>query len=354
MTTNDSLNGLCEKEKLAFNLLSNLCAEKNLLDRPNGLADDDAPYAINDSTTLLRFLRARRLDPDAALQQFLEAAHFRKEKQTLDVYNCIRIEDFEAARNVYPHWIGRRTKHGLPICLTHIGNITKTTIQGWKDARYLNPNQPTDPSSSKDGDPTSLRNIELLQIGALIFDNITRFAIPVCAALPDRRDADTPLTSAVILADASTLTISQGFDLRVFARDLSSLLSTCYPEIIDKIIICNCPVYLGIIWKALKGWIDPVTAAKFVFLTPGEVYPALSEMIHDEDLPAQFGGKLEFQHGMLPDLDGGIRRALRCDRLVPGPIKCGFDEQGRMKLVAVGSVDGQLRNEHVATLEMEL
>ncbi|GES58100.1 CRAL/TRIO-domain-containing protein [Aspergillus terreus] len=339
------------KEKAALATFFQLCAEKNLLGRPDGLQDDDANFAINDETTLLRFLRARRHDPAAALQQYVEATHFRKDKQTLAIYDRIRVADFEAARGVYPHWIGRRTKHGLPVCLAHVGNITKSSIQGWKEVRYLDPTPSDDPSSSSDAENPPLRSIDILQLAALMFDHLTRVAIPLCAAVDDRREKDTPLTGSVILADASTLTMMQGFDLRGFARDVSGLLSMCYPEIIDKIIICHCPAYMGAIWKIVKGWIDPVTATKLVFLTSGEVYPVLSEIIHDEDLPVQFGGKLEFQHGMLPDLDESLRRALRCDGLVPGPLKCVHDEQGRVKIVAVGCVDGQVRNEHVATLE---
>ncbi|KAL5364211.1 CRAL-TRIO domain-containing protein [Aspergillus floccosus] len=350
MATDDNRNEL-HQEKAALATFSQLCTENNLLNRPEGLNDNDANFAINDETTLLRFLRARRLDPAAALQQYLEATHFRKDKQTLTIYDRIRVQDFEEARSVYPHWIGRRTKNGLPVCLAHIGNITKSTTQGWKDVRYLDPTPSVDPSSSADAETPSLRGIDILQMAALMFDYLTRVAIPLCAAVDDRRDKHTPLTGSVILADASTLTLMQGFDLRGFARDVSGLLATCYPEIIDKIILCHCPAYMGAIWKIVKGWIDPVTATKLVFLTSGEVYPVLSEIIDDEDLPVQFGGKLDFQHGMLPNLDESLRRALKCDGLVPGPMKCVHDERGRVKVVAVGCVDGRVRNELVATLE---
>ena len=41
------------KEKAALATFFQLCAEKNLLGRPDGLQDDDANFAINDETTLL-------------------------------------------------------------------------------------------------------------------------------------------------------------------------------------------------------------------------------------------------------------------------------------------------------------
>lgn len=114
--------------------------------------------------------------------------------------------------------------------------------------------------------------------------------------------------------------------------------------------VCNCPSYFGTIWKILKGWVDPITAAKLVFLTPGEVYPALKEYIYDEDLPVSVGGKMEFEHGGPVMLGDAFKKALGRDQLATGPHKWVYDEKWGKSAVAVGSVDGKLRYEVVATL----
>lgn len=91
-----------------------------------------------------------------------------------------------------------------------------------------------------------LCGIDMLQLGAMIFDNVTRFVLPLCSAISDRRlrpsngdaaAASSVISSAVIIVDASSLTLMQGFDLRGFARDISGLLTTCYPETVDRIFV---------------------------------------------------------------------------------------------------------------------
>lgn len=52
MATKPDCNGL-PKEKAALATFSELCTENNLLNRPDGLQDGDANFAINDETTLL-------------------------------------------------------------------------------------------------------------------------------------------------------------------------------------------------------------------------------------------------------------------------------------------------------------
>ncbi|THC92559.1 hypothetical protein EYZ11_007970 [Aspergillus tanneri] len=325
---------LDQGQRLALETFTQLCKDQSLLDHPDGLAEQDARDAINDETTLVRFLRARKFDPDGAFEQFREACRFRKENHIHEVYDGIRLEDFETARRVYPHWTGRRDKRGLPICIANFINITGDTVTGWKGTRYLQ------------GTSSELRQVDILQLGSVIFDSITRFAFPLCSAV-----AGKPITRAVILVDASTLSLKQGFDLRLFARDISGLLTTCFPETIERIFLCNCPSYFAAIWKILKGWVDPVTAEKLVFLTPVEVLPTLKEYIDPENLPVSLGGKLDFEHGMQYDLDAAVRKVLGRDQLVPGPMKWVYDNRGRMSAVAVGSVDGQKRQATVATLE---
>ncbi|KAF9885395.1 hypothetical protein FE257_012917 [Aspergillus nanangensis] len=280
----------------ALETLLQLCAEKNLLDRPSDLHPDDIPYAINDKTTLLRFLHARRLDPSAALAQFVDASTFRQENQTLTIYDRIQ----------YPHWTGRRTKDGLPICFADIANITKSTIVGWKHTRYL-----------LGGDPSAEGSAEEEELGG---------------------------------SPSSSPSLSEGNPGGVGGEEDQE--GAVEPNLLGE--VCNCPAYFPLIWKVVKGWVDPHTAEKLVFLKPSEVYPVLKESIHDEDLPVQLGGKMVFEHGMLPTLDEGIRNVLEGDPLkeqikVQGPMKWVQDEKG-VKLVAVGSVGGRLRREHVARL----
>ncbi|PLB44299.1 CRAL/TRIO domain-containing protein [Aspergillus steynii IBT 23096] len=340
---------LDEEQKTALDTFVRLCEDNELLGRLDGMGERDVLDAINDETALIRFLRARKFDPEPAINQFFEAILFRKEKGIFEVYDGIRVEDFETANAVYPQWTGRLDKRGLPIFFVATSNI-KPSMLGFSGFNYGYV-----PSSDSDSDPPSTepnqqhQRIDVLQLGSVMFDSYTRFVFPLCSVAAQKQ-----VTSAVILVDAATLTLKQGFDLRNFAKEATWLLSTCYPETVDKIFVCNCPSYFGAIWKILKGWVDPITAAKLVFLAPAEVYPTLKEYIDDDDLPIKVGGKLDFEHGGPVDLSDAFKKALGRDQLVAGPHKWVYDEKGRRSVVAVGSVDGKLRYEVVATLNESL
>jgi hypothetical protein len=105
----------------------------------------------------------------------------------------------------------------------------------------------------------------------------------------------------------------------------------------------------------LKKWIDPNTAAKLVILTPKEVLPALESSIDLTNIPTIYGGKFEFQHGMLPKVDTGIREALKwtdsqMECLPSGPIKWIRDQQGKETAVAIGQSDGEVRHQTLGSL----
>ncbi|KAK1138404.1 hypothetical protein N8T08_002636 [Aspergillus melleus] len=337
---------LDQDQKLALETFFRLCKEDDLLGRPDGMGDRDALDAINDETALIRFLRARKFDPEIAINQFFEANLFRKENRVFEVYDGIRVQDYETAGGAYPQWIGRLDKRGLPIFFVNTANV-RTTLLGYGNCNYGYVPRPSD--SDSDSPPAEAapqqERVDVLQLGSVMFDSYSRFVFPLCSMVTRRR-----VTSSVIVVDATTLSLKQGFDIRNFVKEASWLLTTCYPETVDKIFVCNCPSYFGAIWKLLKSWVDPITAAKLVFLSPAEVYPALKEHIHDDDLPTQVGGKLEFEHGRPADLGDAFKKTLGREQLAAGPHKWVYDEKGGMSAVAVGSVDGKLRYEVVATL----
>ena len=118
--------------------------------------------------------------------------------------------------------------------------------------------------------------------------------------------------------------------------------------------VCNAPSYYSTVWKYLKGWVDPYTAEKIVVLLESEVLPTLREYMDDANIPTKFGGKFQFTHGMLPDLDGNIQQLLKSDSsrfLPPGPLKWVQDSDGRRTALAVGSKAGSERSDKIATVD---
>ncbi|KAF7164835.1 hypothetical protein CNMCM5623_009262 [Aspergillus felis] len=322
---------------------SRLCAERGLLKGRDDVKEGDRLDGVADETTLLRFLQAKRMDLSSALSQFEEATQFRREKDALRVYDWISVDDFEDTRRLYPHWTGRRGKQGLPILMIDTAHLDQTTIAHWRQTRELSGH-----SSSPD----------MAQRALAHFDYLTRFVFPLCSALGDRPQPLEPVTKAIYLVEASTICLRQAWNLRDFARDISWMLATCYPETIDQIFVCNPPSYFAKIWSLLKNFLDPVTAEKIVVLTSTDAYGTLNKYIHHDDIPAEFGGAFQFTTGMLPNLCPVARQALRWappfnETLPPGPIKWTQDAGGQLKAVATGTADGVERELHVATLDVE-
>lgn len=95
---------------------------------------------------------------------------------------------------------------------------------------------------------------DMEQRAAIHFDSLTRFVLPLCTAMGDRPDPTIPVTKSIYIVDASAISLKQAWDLQDFARDISWILSTCYPETIDRIIVSNIYTMNGIDVDYLLGW----------------------------------------------------------------------------------------------------
>ncbi|KAL2851124.1 CRAL/TRIO domain protein [Aspergillus pseudoustus] len=327
-------------EAAATARFSKLCAEKGLLKR-QGWKDGDIHDGFTDQHTLLRFLQANNMDPSQALEQLQQAIDFHTKNGALALYDLIDVEDYEDTRRLYPTWTGRRDTHGRPLLMIDSGALSKEQITHWRATREI-------PSARQDG-INSRYTSNMAQRALVWFDGLTRFVLPFCAAVLH-------LLKAVYIVDVASISLKQAWDVRDFAKELSWLLATCYPETIDRILVCNAPSYFATIWKILKGFIDPKTAEKLVMVTSGETYSMLSETIDHESIPRNFGGGFAYETGMLPDLDDELRQAMTWTsprgQLPDGPIKWTKDATGAIKAIATGTVEGVERADEVGVLQL--
>ncbi|KAH7257893.1 CRAL-TRIO domain-containing protein [Fusarium tricinctum] len=312
----------------AFKTLLKNCQDRGLTQRQQEQPPGDVCDGINDDATLMRFLQGRNFDPEGALVQFEEAMAIRKENQAIEAYDTISVADFEQARKIYPHWSGCRDKLGLPICMFDIALLDSETI-----AKYN--------SSHSAANRT--------QHAVVFHDYLTRFFIPLCVAIPDCKVQSPSVTSAVYLANASSMGIKQAWSLRGYAQAISHLLAVCFPEVVDCCYVLNAPVYFERIWGLLSKFVDPRTASKLVIVPSGSTLSTLTVRMGIESIPTEYGGKFEYQPGMPPRLDQDILEhfewALPGGRLPEGPIKwVESQDEGRV-LLTTGSVDGKGRNE---------
>jgi hypothetical protein len=104
----------------------------------------------------------------------------------------------------------------------------------------------------------------------------------------------------------------------------------------------------------LKNWIDPRTAEKLIIVPRGDIKATLTSTIDEENVPTQFGGSGDFEHGMTPRLDLGLCQMLQLESkdpyaLPPGPLKWTVTQYGDLNLTAVGTVQQQSRKETIGS-----
>ncbi|KAJ9251566.1 hypothetical protein DTO195F2_7784 [Paecilomyces variotii] len=314
------------------------CAERGLLEHADDLKDGDLPDGITDDSTLLRFLEGNQMDASRALMQFEEATQFHKKNEAVKLYDLINVTDFEDTRKLYPHWTGRRDNRGLPIMMIEMSSLNQDSVTHWRQTKDM-PNCSTDTASK------TILSPNMAQRACVNHDYLTRFIFPLCSAMRDRPNPSERIRKSIYIVDASSLCLKQAWDLREFAQDISWILSTCYPETIERIFVCSAPLYFSKIWGVLKRFVNPATAEKIVVLRTAEVYPTLSKYTDHKHIPVQFGGEFVFTNGMLPDLDDKIRQESQWvgpfnGDLPPGPIKWVRESPGHMKAAATGTADG--------------
>lgn len=96
----DIMEKLCGDDTAALATFSQMCAEQGLLQQRPGLKEGDVSDGINDKTTLLRFLQARKMNHTDALEQFQKATKFHADKKALPLYDLISVDDYEHTRKL--------------------------------------------------------------------------------------------------------------------------------------------------------------------------------------------------------------------------------------------------------------
>lgn len=238
---------------------------------------------------------------------------------------------------------------------------------------------------------------KLIRLFAL-YENLTRFAQPLCTQLTDREHARTPITLSTNIVDVGGVSLKQFWNLKGHMQAASQLATAHYPETLDRIFVsappfppsAPCPVlsprfplaillpsfghalttndrltqiigapaFFSTVWTWVKRWFDPVTVSKIFILSHAEVLPVLSSFIDPANIPKQYGGTLDFNWGQAPNLDPVIRDAADWEgdakenpAFPKGPAYWRpIDGGKRVECVAVGSVDKVERCVRVCTL----
>lgn len=112
-----------------------------------------------------------------------------------------------------------------------LDHLDKDAVARWESTRKNSPWIYS--QSEKVETPTP----DMLQLASVYHDNLIRFILPLCSMMTDRPNPSIPVTNSIYVVDASNLGLKQSWGLRSFAQEISWLLSTCYPETIERVFV---------------------------------------------------------------------------------------------------------------------
>ncbi|KAI0325045.1 CRAL/TRIO domain-containing protein [Cubamyces sp. BRFM 1775] len=277
--TSGHLSHLTPDQQSAFAAFKDIIAKAQLY-------SPQRPHPVHDEPSLLRFLRARRFDPQKAYKQFADAEAWRKKHNVDALYATFPVDEFERARRFYPRWTGRRDKNGLPVYVYRIASLSGP-LQ--KELNSVPPER------------------RYQRIVAL-YETMTRFVLRLCTHLP-HRTAPTPISSVTTIIDLDRCTLPTLWSLRSHLQEASALATANYPETLSTIAVVNSPSFFPTVWNWIKPWFDEGTRRKVHVLgkDPG---PTLRTLIDPKDLPKPYGGDLDWTYEDEPALDDAAKSAI--------------------------------------------
>lgn len=194
---------------------------------------------------------------------------------------------------------------------------------------------------------------KLLRLFAL-YENLTRFVMPLSTVLTDRDFPATPITQSNNIVDISNVGLKQFWNLRTHMQNASQLATANYPETLDRIFIIGAPSFFPTVWGWIKRWFDPITTSKIFILSQAEMKSTLESFIEPANIPQKYGGELDFQWGDLPKYDAAALNEViewkNGHKDFPEGPMFWHDKGSYIELEACGSVDGKPRSEIVCTV----
>ncbi|KAJ9666542.1 hypothetical protein H2201_003465 [Coniosporium apollinis] len=265
-----------------------------------------------------------------------------------DIFALENVGEYEETRKLYPQWTGRRDKRGIPVYVYEVAHLNPKTLTAHEQASPIR--------GSKDSRKAPPRMLRLFAL----YENLVRFVLPLCSAIPDRPQPETPISLSNNIVDISGVSLKQFWNLKGHMQDASQLATAHYPETLDRIFIIGAPSFFPTVWSWIKRWFDPTTVSKIFILTPSNMKATLEQYIDPANIPKKYGGKLDFKFGMLPVIEPAISQRFSWEdpamqnglpTFPSGPIRLERNnDDNDMVALAVGSQKGKPRRQVVASI----
>ncbi|KAI1981590.1 cytosolic factor, phosphatidylinositol/phosphatidylcholine transfer protein [Ophidiomyces ophidiicola] len=220
-----------------------------------------------DTLTLLRFLRARKFNVEAAKNMFVACEQWRKGFGTDSLVRDFNYTEKEQMFAYYPQYYHKTDKDGRPVYIEQLGKIDLTAMYKITTSDRM------------------LKNL------VCEYEKLADPRLPACA-----RKSGHLLETCCSIMDLKGVGISNATSVFGYIKQASAISQNYYPERLGKLYLINAPWGFSTVFSVVKGFLDPVTVNKIHVLGSGYEQELLAQ-VPAENLPKQFGGKCECAGG---------------------------------------------------------
>ena len=228
-----------------------------------GMVKHDHPDAL-----LLRFLRARKWDLNAALVMAISALHWRLVESKVD--SDIMVNGEEGMLK-WSQGSGQQAKEGGDF-MSQI-RMGKSFLHG----------------RDKEGRPICYVRVRLHKPGQECEESIERFTVYTIETA--RMFLRPPVDTATIVFDMTDFGMANMDYAPV--KFMIKCFEANYPESLGVVLVHNAPWIFNAVWKVIKGWLDPVVASKIHFTNNLKDVEAF---IDRGSIIKELGGPLDWQY----------------------------------------------------------
>lgn len=185
-----------------------------------------------------------------------------------------------------------------------------------------------------------------------LYESLQQCVVPLCNKLRDRPHPETPIAASCNIIDITGVTLMQFLSLRGHLADASTLATARYPETLDSVLVVGAPPYMDTVFSFISQFFDERMRSKIKIMgsaaDPKSALEAMKEIIDVENIPAAYGGMLDWKFGEAPNLDPAFMehfdmKGIKGPRDWPiGPVRLERDE-----IVAVGTSDAGVQRRNV-------
>lgn len=228
------------------------------------LQDPESNPPSYQETQLLRFLRARSFNVEAARTMYLKAEAWKKE---IELDRLVQEFEFEERDAVAAHgwcmYFHKTDRLGRPIFIQDLGNMNCTEV-----FRKTTPER-------------------VIQNFAVTLELAVRHRYEPCSVASGRWVDDN-----MMVVNLAGLGLGTFWSMKGQLQQLLSILDNNFPELSGRVQIINAPYMFSTIWSWIKGWLPTATVEK-IDIAGSDYRERIWEYVAKEDWPKALGGECE-------------------------------------------------------------